>query len=877
MGPAAYANAQAQLIAATNATDFWGLYDAAHSSQNASVDRFYDYATNKAEYLRRRTFGFWQFETTGLAAQVPKGAEVLLETRLPYLTAAQRRVVLKTTALDSGYPVIDDEEGWGRLNYFAAADGYGAFDGDVYVTMNASAGGFALNDTWRNDIAGQGKLTKDGDGRLALAGANSFTGGAVVVGGTLAALSASALGAGDVYVEAGGALELAAPVTGPARFSLEAGGTVVVVLGADGGCGSLTVSGDVELAGGSLVVEVAEGYVPAAGASFAVLSSSAGSLAGSFSSVSAAGAAAPSQLQRDKGSRLFLAVLFRDHCRRCWLLARPPRLDRHCCRRPHVSPAAAAQTVILRVRDGGVVPPATAILPPFSYASLPAAAAPSARHGFRHYRHPLRLPRSPSARASERVTPAAAAFAWRWTVHGSKTDHCARIPEHAVPRASKRNPYDVIGVSKTASAAEIKKAYYQKAKELHPDSNKDPSAKDKFVELQSAYEVLSDDKKRAAYDQFGDADAASAGFGGSGFPGGGFQGGFGGAGSGADFFEQIFNAGFGRPGGARAAGFGPFGGAGPAGIAEDIELDLRVTFMEAAKGVDKTVAYRAVSDCDDCTGSGLKKGAKKSKCQVCGGTGQQMFIRGGFHLSTVCQTCEGTGMYIPPDAKCHTCEGVGKVQKVNSVRVTIPAGVNTGNKVRVAGKGNAPLVGAGRPGDLYINLEVQPHPQFTRDGADVLVTATVPLAVALLGGTVRVPTIDGDVELRIPPGTQPGDRKRMARRGVRVLNRSASDRGDQLVTVRVEIPRTLTDRQREALEAAFGAPADDAAAVDDADADQALHHHHHRPGLFDKIKKGLGMKSAGDGGGGSGGGSGGSGSGSGSGDAAGNPAAGGAA
>ncbi|KAJ1555141.1 hypothetical protein HK405_003148, partial [Cladochytrium tenue] len=423
------------------------------------------------------------------------------------------------------------------------------------------------------------------------------------------------------------------------------------------------------------------------------------------------------------------------------------------------------------------------------------------------------------------------------------------------PRASKRNPYDVIGVSKTASAAEIKKAYYQKAKELHPDSNKDPSAKDKFVELQSAYEVLSDDKKRAAYDQFGDADAASAGFGGSGFPGGGFQGGFGGAGGGADFFEQIFNAGFGRPGGARAAGFGPFGGAGPAGIAEDIELDLRVTFMEAAKGVDKTVAYRAVSDCDDCTGSGLKKGAKKSKCQ-------QVFIRGGFHLSTVCQTCEGTGMYIPPGAKCHTCEGVGKVQKVNSVRVTIPAGVNTGNKVRVAGKGNAPIVGAGRPGDLYINVEVQPHPQFTRDGADVLVTATVPLAVALLGGTVRVPTIDGDVELRIPPGTQPGERKRMARRGVRVLNRSASDRGDQFVTVRVEIPRTLTDRQREALEAAFGAPADDAAAVDDAP--HADHAHHHRSGLFDKIKKGLGMKSAGDGGGGTG-------------DAAGSPAAGGAA
>ncbi|KAI9340682.1 hypothetical protein DFJ73DRAFT_954200 [Zopfochytrium polystomum] len=430
---------------------------------------------------------------------------------------------------------------------------------------------------------------------------------------------------------------------------------------------------------------------------------------------------------------------------------------------------------------------------------------------------------------------------------------------------SKRDPYEVIGVSKNASASEIKKAYYQKAKELHPDSNKDPAAKDKFVELQSAYEILSDDKKRAEFDQFGHAEG-NAGFG-EGFPGG-FQGGFGGGGpmGGADFFEHIFGGGFGRGAGTRG-GFGgnPFASQLPA----DVEIEVGISFMDAAKGTEKTVSYQAIASCGDCTGSGLKKGAKKSKCSVCGGTGQQIFIRGGFQLSTTCQTCSGTGSYVPPGSKCGTCDGIGAVQKMNTVKVSIPAGVDTGNRVRVAGKGNAPIGGPGRPGDLHILIDVQPHPRFSRKGADVLVTVEVPLHVALLGGTVRVPTIDGDVDLKIPAGTQPEEVKRLARRGTRIVNRASSlDRGDQYVTLRVAIPKSLTERQRAALEDAFGLKASpqqqqsaeqqqrqaqaqsSGSGSGSAAGDGASHHHEgeggHKAGIFDKIKKGLGMKGSED-------------------------------
>jgi autotransporter-associated beta strand protein len=199
---AAYAQAHAALMAAVGASSAAAFNAYAHS-QAGSADRFADHATNKADYLRRLTYGFAPIGDTAKAAVVPKGAEVLLETRLPYLDANQRRVVLKTTALPSGYPALDDAEGWGRLNLFAAADGYGAFNGDVIATMDATQGGFAAADSWRNDITGTGKLSKKGSGTLTLAGNNSFSGGTQVVAGELHAASATALGKGDVYLGGG--------------------------------------------------------------------------------------------------------------------------------------------------------------------------------------------------------------------------------------------------------------------------------------------------------------------------------------------------------------------------------------------------------------------------------------------------------------------------------------------------------------------------------------------------------------------------------------------------------------------------------------------------------------------------------------------------
>ncbi|KAJ3311473.1 hypothetical protein HDU76_003115, partial [Blyttiomyces sp. JEL0837] len=362
-----------------------------------------------------------------------------------------------------------------------------------------------------------------------------------------------------------------------------------------------------------------------------------------------------------------------------------------------------------------------------------------------------------------------------------KKDHLARLPKaaarigslsmltsafhsSALALASKRDPYEVLGVSKSASASEIKKAYYQKAKEYHPDTNKDPASKEKFVELQHAYEILSDDQKKAAYDQFGHSDGQD-GFPGGG-PGAGFNGGFSGfgPGQGADIFEQLFKGfagGGGFPGAGGRAGFGGFGSS----VGQDVSLKMRIGFMEAAKGAEKPLTYRSVQKCDDCSGSGLKKGAKKSTCGVCGGSGQQVFMRGGFHMSATCGSCGGSGQHIPPNSQCRKCDGIGRVQELKTVTVTIPAGVDNGMKVRLARKGDVPLEGDGPAGDLYVLLEVDPHPVFKRDGSDILVNATVPLQMAILGGTIRVPTIDGDVELKIPPGTQPEERKRLPKRG----------------------------------------------------------------------------------------------------------------
>ncbi|HEF5154705.1 PAP2 superfamily protein [Burkholderia multivorans] len=279
---AAYAQAHQTLQQLTGTTD--ATFAAFAHSATAASDRFADYATNKAAFLRRMTFGFAPIESTDAPPVVPKGAEILLQTRFPYLSADQRRVVLKTTEMPSGYPVMDDAEGWGRLNLFAAADGYGAFNGNVTVSMDASKGGLNAADVWRNDIAGAGKLTLQGSGTLTLGGNNRYTGGTQVAGGTLAAASTTAFGTGDVYVGAGGGVRIAAaaPVTIATRYTQLDGATLELDIDGNGG-GRLRVGGPLTIAGGTLHVKFVNGYAPKAGDTIALIDGAAA--AAKFSTV----------------------------------------------------------------------------------------------------------------------------------------------------------------------------------------------------------------------------------------------------------------------------------------------------------------------------------------------------------------------------------------------------------------------------------------------------------------------------------------------------------------------------------------------------------------------------------------------------------------
>ncbi|MCA8374633.1 phosphatase PAP2 family protein [Burkholderia multivorans] len=279
---AAYAQAHQTLQQLTGTTD--ATFAAFAHSGTAATDRFADYAANKAAFLRRMTFGFAPIEPTDAPPVVPKGAEILLLTRFPYLSADQRRVVLKTTEMPSGYPVMDDAEGWGRLNLFAAADGYGAFNGNVTVSMDGSKGGLNAADVWRNDIAGAGKLTLQGSGTLTLAGNNRYTGGTQVAGGTLTAASASAFGSGDVYVGTGGSVRIAAaaPVTIATRYTQLDGATLELDIDGNGG-GRLRVGGPLTIAGGTLRVKFVNGYAPKAGDTIALVDGAAA--AAKFSTV----------------------------------------------------------------------------------------------------------------------------------------------------------------------------------------------------------------------------------------------------------------------------------------------------------------------------------------------------------------------------------------------------------------------------------------------------------------------------------------------------------------------------------------------------------------------------------------------------------------
>ncbi|KAJ3005893.1 UNVERIFIED_CONTAM: hypothetical protein HDU68_004359, partial [Siphonaria sp. JEL0065] len=345
-------------------------------------------------------------------------------------------------------------------------------------------------------------------------------------------------------------------------------------------------------------------------------------------------------------------------------------------------------------------------------------------------------------------------------------------------------------------------------------------------------------------------DPSAQGFGGGagagGFPGG-FPGGFGGfdGGGSGHPFEDLFR------GFAGGSGAGPSGFGAESQYGRDVNVSTRITFMEAVKGTEKSISYQSVVNCDECSGSGVKKGHKKSTCGTCGGTGQQMFIRGGFHMSTTCSTCGGSGVHIPRSAVCKPCDGQGRVMTIKSATVNIPAGVDHGMKVRVARKGDSPMGGDGVAGDLYVHLEVTPHPKFHRDGSDIFVTASVPLHMAVLGGSIHVPTIDGDAVLKIAPGTQPEERKRLQKRGVvKVAGRGGGngDRGDQYVTIKIAIPRQITESQRAAFMKAFGLETESASSKEEElSASASKEYDSSEPkagGIFDKIKQGLGMKGA---------------------------------
>lgn len=345
---------------------------------------------------------------------------------------------------------------------------------------------------------------------------------------------------------------------------------------------------------------------------------------------------------------------------------------------------------------------------------------------------------------------------------------------------SKRDYYEVLGVSKSASKDEIKKAYRRLAKKYHPDVSTEENAIEKFKEVQEAYEVLSDDSKRAQYDQFGHADP-NQGFGG--FGGGDFGGGFG--------FEDIFSSFFGGGGGRRRDPNAPRQGA-------DLQYQVNLNFEESISGKEMDIEIPIEDPCDTCNGSGAKPGTSKETCKHCSGTGQvsveQNTPFGRIVNRQACRQCSGTGQIIKD--KCITCHGSGKVRKRKKINVKIPAGIDNGQQIRVTGKGEAGING-GPAGDLYVVVRVKEHEFFHREGDDIICEMPLTFAQVALGDEVEVPTVHGKIKLKIPAGTQTGTEFRLKGKGA--PNVRGYGQGDQYVVVRVVIPTKLTSHQKELL------------------------------------------------------------------------------
>lgn len=347
--------------------------------------------------------------------------------------------------------------------------------------------------------------------------------------------------------------------------------------------------------------------------------------------------------------------------------------------------------------------------------------------------------------------------------------------------ANKRDYYEVLGVEKGASDDEIKRAYRRKAKECHPDLHPDDKeAEERFKELNEANEVLSDPDKRARYDQFGFNDPMQGGnpFGGA----GGF--GFDGAMDMGDILNSFFG-GMGGMGGSRRQG--PVQG-------DDLQFELQLTFEEAVRGCEKSFDFTRTENCETCHGSGAKPGTNPVTCSVCKGAGQVRVSNGWMQTIRTCTTCGGTGKVVTD--KCTACGGQGRIKRRRTASFKVPAGIAEGQMLKHAGQGDCGLRG-GPNGDLYAVVHVRPHKLFRRDGFNLLLDLPISFTQAALGGDVDVPTLDGPVKYPIPEGTQNDDEFRMKGYGVPRLHQSG--KGDLIVRVKVEVPRRLTDKQRELL------------------------------------------------------------------------------
>ena len=349
---------------------------------------------------------------------------------------------------------------------------------------------------------------------------------------------------------------------------------------------------------------------------------------------------------------------------------------------------------------------------------------------------------------------------------------------------SKRDYYEVLGLERKADAEEIKKAYRKLAVKFHPDKNPgDKAAEEKFKEIGEAYEVLSDPQQRAAYDQYGHAAFDRRA--------GGFARGTGGFHDPFEIFREVFGAGnifedlF---GGSRMDPNQPQRG-------DDLRYDMEITFLEAAHGCEKEISVTKPERCDACGGSGAESGSRTKTCPTCGGRGQVISSRGIFSIAQTCPHCHGAGRII--EKPCRVCHGAGRHEVSSKIKLRIPAGVDSGSRLRSVGNGEAGLRG-GPPGDLYVVLHVQPHEIFQRDGDDLLCEVPVSFVQAALGGEISVPTLNGLTTLKIPAGTQPGALFHLKNKGIK--NVQGYGHGDLHVRIRIEVPTQLTSAQKNKLQ-----------------------------------------------------------------------------